>query len=226
MPIYQLNESIIFPPVHHAENGILAVGGDLSPDRLIEAYSTGIFPWFSENEPIIWWAPDPRCVLYPQNIKVSKSMKQILRKDIFTISFDTDFNTVIKECAIQNRPGQDGTWITDEMLAAYIKLHEMGLAHSVEVKKEGQLVGGLYGVSIGKAFFGESMFFKESNASKVAFIHLVNFLQQNNFKLIDCQVETSHLISLGAELIPRELFMQQLDEALKQPSKVGKWSTD
>lgn len=224
MPIYQLDDSNLFPPVDHAEEGILAIGGDLSPERLISAYASGIFPWFSKNDPIVWWAPDPRCILYPTKLKVSKSMKQVLRKKHFSVTFDTQFSSVIKECAEQNRPGQDGTWITNEMLQAYTKLHEMGVAHSVEVWNKDKLVGGLYGVSLGKAFFGESMFFKESNASKVAFISLVKFLEKHNFELIDCQIETSHLVSLGAELISRSSFMNKLKTALNQPTLQGDWT--
>jgi leucyl/phenylalanyl-tRNA--protein transferase len=224
LPVYLLNDSNIFPPVHHAEEGILAVGGDLSPERLIAAYSSGVFPWFSDDEPIIWWAPDPRFVLFPKQLKVSKSMKQLLKQNQFAVTFDTQFNAVIQACANQNRPGQAGTWITKEMLKAYKKLHKMGLSHSVEVWKENKLVGGLYGVSLGKAFFGESMFFNESNASKFGFIHLVEFLMLHHFEFIDCQIETEHLKSLGANFIPRANFMNLLEQALLQPTLQGNWT--
>ncbi len=224
LPIYSLNESNIFPPVEHAEEGILAIGGDLSPERLIAAYTSGIFPWFSDDEPIIWWAPDPRFILFPNQLKVSKSMKQLLKQKHFSVTFDTRFQEVIKACAQQNRPGQAGTWITEEMLSAYTSLHQMGLAHSVEVWNHNKLVGGLYGVSLGKAFFGESMFFSESNASKFGFIRLVEFLTQHNFEFIDCQIETEHLKSLGASFVPRFQFMDLLQKALDQPTLQGSWT--
>ncbi len=228
MPIYRLNDSTQFPPVDHAEEGIVAVGGDLSPERLIASYSSGIFPWFSENDPIVWWAPDPRCILLPSKIKVSKSMKQLFRKAAFKVSFDTDFQKVVQSCAIQKREGQEGTWITNDMEKAYLKLHEMGLAHSVEVwqnkNDEEVLVGGLYGVSLGKVFFGESMFHTESNASKYGFITLVKELIKRDFKLIDCQLETPHLMSLGAELITRDKFMQLLDNCLQYENIEGRWT--
>ncbi|MEZ5008902.1 MAG: leucyl/phenylalanyl-tRNA--protein transferase [Chitinophagales bacterium] len=228
MPIYQLNETNLFPPVNHAEEGIIAIGGDLSTERLIAAYQSGIFPWYSKDEPIIWWAPDPRFVLFPKKIKISKSMKQLFNKEAFTVTFDADFKNVIKECAIQKREGQPGTWITDEMLNAYINLHDHGLAHSVEVwSKETetpQLIGGLYGVSLGNAFFGESMFHKRSNTSKYGFITLVQQLIKRNFQLIDCQMETPHLKSLGAELITRNEFMNRLESCLQEDTFVGKWS--
>jgi leucyl/phenylalanyl-tRNA--protein transferase len=223
LPIYQLNETNLFPPVEHAEDGILAVGGDLSPERLIAAYSSGIFPWFSDGEPIIWWAPNPRFVLFPNQLKISKSMKQLLKSHYFTVTFDQQFKEVIQACALQNRPGQNGTWITDEMLSAYLSLFEMGLAHSVEVWKDAKLVGGLYGVSLGKAFFGESMFFSESNASKFGFIHLIEFLKKHQFEFIDCQIETQHLKSLGAEFISRVQFMEILHQTLQQPTLIGNW---
>ena len=226
MPIYRLNNSLVFPPVDHAEEGILAVGGDLSAERLLLAYKSGIFPWYSEEDPLIWWAPDPRFVLLPEEVKVSKSMKQLLRKKQFEVTFDTQFEKVIRACADQKRSGQeeDGTWITAEMFTAYVSLYKSGYAHSVEVWEGTQLVGGLYGVALGSVFFGESMFFKASNASKYGFITLVNYLRINGFTLIDCQIETDHLGSLGAINIPRTQFMQLLKRGLSDPTKKGTWN--
>ncbi|MCP4123715.1 MAG: leucyl/phenylalanyl-tRNA--protein transferase [Bacteroidetes bacterium] len=223
MPIYRLTDALIFPPVEHAEDGILAVGGDLSAKRLLLAYRTGVFPWFSENEPIIWWSPDPRFVMFPDELKVSKSMKQLIRNKRFEVSIDTSFEQVIQACAQQKRKGQPGTWITDDMIQAYMDLHEQGYAHSVEVWRDGKLVGGLYGVSLGKVFFGESMFHTESNASKYGFIHLITLLTARNFQLIDCQVETDHLRSLGALNIPRSEFLSLLHTGLEYPDNCGSW---
>ncbi|MEM8890673.1 MAG: leucyl/phenylalanyl-tRNA--protein transferase [Bacteroidota bacterium] len=225
MPIFALNEEIFFPPPYLANpDGILAVGGDLSPERLILAYEMGIFPWYSPEEPIIWWSPDPRFVLYPAELRVSKSMRPYLNGSRFRVSFDEAFSEVVSNCQKIYRPGQQGTWITGEMLDAYCHLHEMGLAHSVEVWQEDQLVGGLYGISMGRCFFGESMFSKVSNASKTGFIRLIRTLEEKGFELIDCQVHTPHLESLGAQHIPRELFLKQLAEGLKEPSLKGNWS--
>ena len=187
---------------------MLAVGGDLSSERLIHAYSKGIFPWFEDDEPLLWWSPDPRFVLFPENLKISKSMKQILRKNMFEVTVNKDFKSVIEHCSIAKREGQDGTWITDQMTKAYTKLHQLGYAKSVEVWQNNELVGGLYGVDLGnKVFCGESMFTKVSNASKVGFI---TFVQNSNYKLIDCQVHTKHLESLGAGSIPRTEFLRFL----------------
>lgn len=224
MAYYFLNEELIFPPVHYADaHGILAIGGDLSPKRLLLAYQSGIFPWFSEGEPIIWWSPDPRFVLYPARLKVSKSMRQVLRREIFEVSVDQDFRAVVENCRHIKRMGQEGTWITDEMLEAYCNLHALGFAHSVEVWQEGNLVGGLYGVSLGRCFFGESMFAKVSNASKTGFIKLSQRLEELGFFLIDCQVYTPHLESLGAESIPRTQFMEELGQAFEQETYIGSW---
>ena len=204
-----LDHNIIFPELSEAdEEGLLAVGGDLSPERLLLAYKSGIFPWFDEDEVILWWAPDPRFVLFPSELKVSKSMKQFMRNCDYEITVNKDFITVINECALAKREGQSGTWITKNMISAYTKLHELGYAKSVEVWKGEQLVGGLYGIDLGNGIFcGESMFAKESNASKTAFI---TFIQHTNYKLIDCQVYTNHLASLGAKDISREDFMKFL----------------
>ncbi|MBW8050638.1 MAG: leucyl/phenylalanyl-tRNA--protein transferase [Cytophagales bacterium] len=212
MPIFRLNNELIFPnPEFASKEGILAIGGDLSIERLLLAYKNGIFPWYSEGEPIIWWSPDPRFVLYPEKLKISRSMKQVLKKDLFRITLNQNFYEVISNCKKIARPRQGGTWLTDAMLEAYVNLHKAGYAHSVEVWKDGNLVGGLYGVSLGKCFFGESMFSKMSNASKAGFITLVNELKKSGFRLIDCQVYTDHLKNLGAEEIPRTRFMTELE---------------
>lgn len=207
--MHLLSQKIAFPDVSEATfEGLLAVGGDLSSERLIHAYSKGIFPWFEDDEPLLWWSPDPRFVLFPENLKISKSMKQILRKNMFEVTVNKDFKSVIEHCSIAKREGQDGTWITDQMTKAYTKLHQLGYAKSVEVWQKNELVGGLYGVDLGnKVFCGESMFTKVSNASKVGFI---TFVQNSNYKLIDCQVHTKHLESLGAGSIPRTEFLRFL----------------
>ncbi|MBT8394172.1 MAG: leucyl/phenylalanyl-tRNA--protein transferase [Bacteroidia bacterium] len=201
-----LTHKIEFPSVTEAsKDGLLAIGGDLSPERLVLAYKSGIFPWFEENQPILWWSPDPRFVLFPDRLKVTKSMKQVMRKNDFSVTINKDFFQVIKECSKAKREGQSGTWITKSMIEAYTKLHKLGYAKSVEVWNDDRLVGGLYGLDLGNNIFcGESMFSKESNASKVAFI---TFIQNSNYKLIDCQVYTSHLESLGAEDISRKEFL-------------------
>ncbi len=206
--MYQLTEALSFPhPELADEHGILAYGGDLSPERLALAYSYGIFPWYNEGEPILWWSPALRFVLFPDELKVSKSMRKVLRDGQFKTTVNKDFAQVIRSCKEAYRPNQDGTWITDEMEQAYIVLHEKGMAQSVEVWEEGELVGGLYGVVVGDVFCGESMFSKVSNASKVGFINLV---QKGGFKLFDCQIHTEHLESLGAKHIPRTDFLRFL----------------
>ena len=208
--MYYLNQEVWFPEVSMAsKNGILAIGGDLSPERLTLAYKRGIFPWFDDNEPILWWSPDPRFVLFPEQLKVSKSMRQVLRNSDFKITINKDFEGVISNCSKIKRDGQQGTWITNDMKVAYIKLHKLGVAKSVEVWLNDELVGGLYGIDLDNGVFcGESMFSKVSNASKVAFI---SFIQNSNYKLIDCQVYTNHLESLGAKEISREAFLKYLD---------------
>lgn len=204
-----LGDDIVFPEVSKAsKEGILAVGGDLSIERLLEAYKNGIFPWFEEDEPILWWSPDPRFVLFPEKLKISKSMRQVMRNSDFRITVNEDFEAVIDNCSKIKRIGQNGTWITNELKEAYIKLHELGFAKSVEVWLDNKLVGGLYGVDLNNGVFcGESMFSKVSNASKVGFI---SFVQNTNYKLIDCQVYTNHLESLGAEEMPRQAFLKYL----------------
>ena len=208
-----LSSQLWFPSVVEAsKEGLLAIGGDLSSDRLLLAYRSGIFPWFEDDQPILWWSPDPRMVLFPERFKVSKSLKKVLDSNIFQVTFNQNFSEVIKQCASVKRKGQRGTWITSEMISAYQELHEKGFAKSVEVWKEGKLVGGLYGIDLPekKVFCGESMFSKESNASKVGFYILIEKLKERNYKIIDCQVYTNHLHSLGAEEIPREEFLKAL----------------
>lgn len=224
MPVYQLIKEIIFPLPEYAEtNGLLAIGGDLCSERLLLAYSNGIFPWYSKDEPILWWSPDPRLVLLPENFKVSKSLRLLIKKNLFTVKFDTNFFEVIKKCADVVRTGQDDTWITNEMIDAYTNLHNLGFAHSVETYYNDKLVGGLYGISLGKAFFGESMFHTMTDASKVALFFLVEKLKKWNFDFIDAQMKTSHLISLGAKEISRKEYLELLKNSLKSKTKKGKW---
>ncbi len=224
MPVFRLPDEHIFPPPRLAEdNGLLAVGGDLSEPRLLLAYSMGIFPWYAEGDPILWWSPDPRLVLSPDELRISRSLKQTINKNLFTITLDTAFEEVIVNCAAIHRTHAGSTWITDDMMEAYIGLHRAGYAHSAEAWSGKKLAGGLYGVSLGAAFFGESMFTKISNASKVTFISLVHQLVQWNFTLIDCQMTTPHLLHLGAREIPRIQFLEMLKSALLKPSKKGKW---
>lgn len=206
------------------DEGLIAVGGDLSVKTLISAYSEGIFPWFTKNEPIFWWSPDPRMVLIPENFKISKSFKQRLRSQKFDITIDTEFRKVVEFCAIITRKDQNDTWITRDVIKSYTALHKAGYAHSFETRLNGELVGGLYGVSLGRAFFGESMFHLESDASKFAFYHLVQFALKNNFYFIDAQMQTSHLKSLGANNIPRPEFRQILKTSLEWPTLKGKWT--
>ncbi len=205
-----LTQNTGFPDVNEAsKEGIVAIGGDLSVERLVLAYRSGIFPWFESDEPILWWSPDPRFVLFPNKLKVSKSMRQVFRNKDYKVTVNKNFRAVITECALVKRNGQESTWVTDSMIEAYVELHKLGYAKSVEVWKDDNLVGGLYGVDIGnRVFCGESMFTKESNASKVAFI---SFVQNTNYKLIDCQVYTNHLKSLGAEEISRNEFLKFLE---------------
>jgi len=208
-----LTDELWFPPFEFAtRDGLLAVGGDLSVDRLLLAYRSGIFPWYSEGEPILWWSPDPRMVLFPKRFKVSKSLLRIIQKNEFSITFNTAFTDVIRKCAAIEREGQADTWITNDMVDVYQKLHELGHAHSVEVWRDDKLVGGLYGIDLPeqKVFCGESMFSKESNASKVAFYYLIKKLKAEEYTIIDCQVHTLHLESLGAEEIPRTEFLNYL----------------
>lgn len=211
--MYFLLKDLFFPDVTEADRqGVLAVGGDLSAERLMLAYRSGIFPWFDVDDPILWWAPAERMVLFPNELVVSKSMRSILRKEVFTVTFNKDFRAVILNCSQIRRNGQQGTWISEEMMEAYVKLHELGHAKSVEVWQGEELVGGLYGIDLGTIFCGESMFSKVSNASKVAFITLVENLKIRKYKLIDCQVHNDHLESLGAREIDRGVFMNFLNK--------------
>ncbi len=220
-----LSTDMMFPPLEnalHEPNGLLAVGGDLSPERLINAYQKGIFPWFNEQEPILWWSPDPRMVLFPGELKISRSLNKSIKKNNYKIRTDYRFNDVMHACAAP-RKNQTGTWIHPEMIAAYTTLHNIGLAHSVETWVNDELVGGLYGVALGKVFFGESMFSRSPDASKIAFIHLVRQLIRWDFILIDCQVKTAHLASLGAREIPRIEFSQLLSKWTEHATSSEQW---
>ena len=224
MPIYQLPEEPLFPNPEMAEtDGLLAVGGDLSPERLLNAYSQGIFPWYSEGQPILWWSPNPRMLLFPKDFKRSKNLRRTVQSDKFQIKFDSNFEDVIDHCSKISRKGQPGTWITKEMKNAYISLHQLGFAHSVETYLDEKLVGGLYGISLGGAFFGESMFHLVSDASKVALWNLVDRTLEWNYDFIDVQQDTDHLRSLGAVSIERKKFLILLSESLKKKTRKGNW---
>ncbi|KAB7890343.1 leucyl/phenylalanyl-tRNA--protein transferase [Poseidonibacter ostreae] len=209
MNIYPLDKnSYIFPnPIYADDKGLLAYGGDLNPSRIMTAYLNGIFPWYNESDPILWWSPNPRCILDFEDFKISKSLRKVIDKNIFEIKFDTNFTQVMKECKNINRENQKGTWIQDELIEAYTKLHEMGFAHSFEAYFNGELVGGGYGINIGNIFCGESMFAKKTDASKVALYFLVQRLKEKGFSFIDCQIPTPHLLSLGAKTIDRNEFI-------------------
>ena len=226
MPIYQLPDDVIFPNPELANtNGLLAVGGDLSPERLVTAYRTGIFPWFSDDSPdIMWWSPDPRMVLYPDKFKLSKSLRRRITREEFDVRIDTAFEQVIVECSRVPRDGQNGTWLTAEMQEAYVKIHKLGLAHSVECWQEGRLVGGLYGLSLGRLFFGESMFHLVSDASKVAFYALAQVAKKLNFSFIDCQMHTDHLESLGAEEMSRSTYLEHVFSNNDLETQQGQWT--
>jgi len=226
VPVFRLDERLIFPPPEIAENGLLAVGGDLSPDRLLLAYSLGIFPWYDEGQPILWHSPDPRLVLSAGELHVSRSLERTLRRGTFPITFDAVFGRVVDACATAARPGQHGTWITGEMRRAYKRLHRLGYAHSAEAWQGNRLAGGLYGVSLGGVFFGESMFARAPDASKAAFVTLVGRLTSWGITLIDCQVATEHLERFGAREWPRARFLATLDTALELPTRRGNWGTE
>jgi leucyl/phenylalanyl-tRNA--protein transferase len=226
MPIYRLTRHLAFPPVEEAEDGVLAVGGDLRPERLILAYRHGVFPWYHEGIPIIWHSPDPRCVLRLECLHVGATLRKALRKGLFDVRWDSAFPEVIRACSKAPRPGQEGTWITGDMEKAYIKLHELGVAHCVEAWQQGKLVGGLYGVSLGRMFFGESMFSRVDNASKVALVALVERLRTWDFSLVDCQVANAHTLSMGAEEWPRARYITFLSGALQAPTRRGRWTSD
>lgn len=225
MPLFLLSDTnIAFPPPYLAgEGGLLAVGGDLKPDRLMRAYALGIFPWFNEGDPILWWSPDPRMVLFPDRLHVPRRLARTLRSSRYTVTVDRAFDRVIRACADAPRPGGDGTWITEGMITAYCRLHAMGHAHSVETWVDGELAGGLYGVSLGGSFFGESMFSRMPDASKAALVVLAQQLRAWHFELIDCQVTTDHLIRLGAQEISRIEFLDRLRQSLKKPDRSGLW---
>jgi leucyl/phenylalanyl-tRNA--protein transferase len=225
--VFRLDDRLIFPPPHLADdNGLLAVGGDLSPERLLLAYSQGIFPWYEEGLPILWHSPDPRMVVESDEVIVNRSLRKAIRKQPYRISCDEAFADVIAECAKKKREGQRGTWITTDMQDAYIELHERGFAHSVEAWLDDELVGGLYGVSLGGVFCGESMFAHRPDASKIAFAILAEQLVRWNIGLIDCQVHTEHLERFGAHEIPRAEFLQRLEKALELPTRRQKWTLD
>ncbi len=214
-----LDPDTSFPPLETAlkePNGLIAIGGDLSPARLLEAYRHGIFPWFSAGDPILWWSPDPRMVLFPEDLKVSRSLSKRLKRLDYEVRIDTSFRAVMEACASAPRDGQPGTWIVPEIVEGYCRLHDLGYAHSVETWMDGHLVGGLYGVAIGRMFYGESMFHHVTDASKIAFVHLVQHLASLGFGMIDCQMKTAHLASFGAREIPRSLFAHHLQHLTSQ----------
>lgn len=224
MTVYLLGKEPVFPPADEAgKDGIVAVGGDLSPERLIAAYSKGIFPWYSEGEPILWWSPNPRMVIFPDEIHISRSLKRVLNRNLFSITFDRCFDSIIESCG-QPRKYQRGTWITVEMVAAYKRLHELGYAHSLEVWKDDVIVGGLYGVALGACFFAESMFHRISNASKFGLVRFVQILSKLNFKLVDCQIPSSHLKTMGAREISRSEFLDLLGKSLQMENLRGNWT--
>ncbi|NNM82310.1 MAG: leucyl/phenylalanyl-tRNA--protein transferase [Burkholderiales bacterium] len=228
MKIQFLGKQDPFPPVSKAlsyPDGLLAAGGDLSPQRLLSAYRMGIFPWFNAGDPILWWSPDPRLVLFPEDLKISRSLRKTLKKREFEIRVDTSFRKVMQACAAPRKDAA-GTWISEKMIEAYSILHEMGHAHSIESWRDGELAGGLYGIALGSVFFGESMFSRQSDASKVAFVHLVLQLRRWGFRMIDCQVRTDHLVSLGATEIPRSQFSALLDKLADGDTGKGKWRFD
>jgi leucyl/phenylalanyl-tRNA---protein transferase len=221
------HQTFDFPPLDQAgPEGLLAIGGDLSPDRLIQAYCRGIFPWFNPGQPILWWSPDPRAVLYPAEFRITRSLAKLLRQKRFRITMDSAFDDVIYACATTKRGQGEGSWITDGMMEAYQKLHALGFAHSVEVWQDTQLVGGLYGVVMSRVFFGESMFSRVSNSSKCAMAGLVGFMQYNQMDIIDCQVASDHLFSLGARNIPRQKFVEIMDDGFATPFDRRTWVFD
>lgn len=227
MTVYRLNQTHRFPDPRNAEsNGLLAVGGDLSPERLLSAYASGVFPWPVDGLPLTWFSPDPRMIMHPTEAHISRSLRRVLRQEMFTVTMDTAFAEVISVCASIPRTHESGTWITSEMRQAYVRLHELGFAHSIECWQDGQLVGGLYGVSVGSVFCGESMFHHVGNASKVAFVSLAQQLARWGFDLIDCQLHTPHLERLGANTMSRKRFLKLLEVYSEKPTRRGKWTID
>ena len=224
MPVFRLDDRLVFPPVELAEDGLLALGGDLRPERLLLAYSEGIFPWYAENLPILWHSPDPRMVMTVDDLIVQRSLRKAIRRRPYELRMDTAFLRVLEGCSTVPRPGQSGTWLIPEMVAAYGKLHELGFAHSIEAWRGDELVGGLYGVSLGAAFFGESMFAHAPDASKIAFTACVRQLAAWNIRLVDCQVHTEHLERFGAYEVSREEYLAILKVALDEPTRRGRWA--
>ncbi len=227
MPLFRLSKRLDFPPAWLARSdGLLCIGGDLSPERLVLAYENGIFPWFSKDEPFLWWSPDPRLVLFPKDINISKSLNKKIKKNLFKVTIDNAFERTIVSCSGPRKNEHEGTWLVDEMIASYIKLHTQGYAHSIETWRDDQLVGGLYGVCLGGSFFGESMFSFESDASKIALVALANYLKQHNFDLIDCQVTTDHLLNMGACEISRNSFLDIINKSVKRKDIKNIWTQD
>ena len=225
MPLFRLSKRLDFPPAWLARSdGLLCIGGDLSPQRLLLAYKNGIFPWFSMDEPFLWWSPDPRLVLFPKEINISKSLKKKIKKNLLTVTIDNAFEQTIQCCAKPRKKGYEGTWLVDEMIDAYIQLHNMGYAHSIEIWRGNKLVGGLYGVCLGGSFFGESMFSFENNASKIALVALSNYLKKQRFDLIDCQVTTTHLLNMGACEISRNSFLDIINKSVKRKEFKDIWN--
>jgi leucyl/phenylalanyl-tRNA---protein transferase len=226
VPVYRLDRRLLFPPPEHAEDGLLAVGGDLSPERLLLAYRSGIFPWYDERQPILWHSPDPRCVFDLETLRIPRSLRKVAQRGDFEVRYDGAFVEVIRACKVAKRRGEPGTWITRAMEAAYVRLHELGYAHSVESYADGELVGGLYGVAVGKMFFGESMFTRRSDASKVAFVKLTERLRRHGYPLIDSQVSNPLTLSLGATEWPRAEYLARLPPLVALSGEVGKWKAD
>ncbi|MBA3459479.1 MAG: leucyl/phenylalanyl-tRNA--protein transferase [Deltaproteobacteria bacterium] len=225
MPVFRLDDRLVFPPVHLAEDGLLALGGDLRPERLLLAYTQGIFPWYAENLPILWHSPDPRMIMTTRDLVVQKTLKKVIRRRPYVLRMDTAFLQVLEGCASVPRPGQTGTWLIPEMVDAYTRLHDLGFAHSIEAwNEDGTLAGGLYGVSLGAAFFGESMFARAPDASKVAYVACVRQLDAWGIGLIDCQVHTDHLERFGAYEVPRLRYLELLKIALDEDTRRGKWT--
>jgi leucyl/phenylalanyl-tRNA--protein transferase len=223
MPVFRLDDRLVFPPVHLAEDGLLALGGDLRPERLILGYTKGIFPWYAENLPILWHSPDPRMVMTTRDLIVQRSLRKQIKRKPYRLAIDTAFGEVLRGCAASPRPGQTGTWLIPEMVEAYTKLHELGFAHSIEAWRGDELAGGLYGVSLGAAFFGESMFARAPDASKIAYTAIVRQLDAWRIGLIDCQVHTEHLERFGAYEVPRQEYLEMLAIALDEPTRREKW---
>ncbi len=225
MPLFRLSKRIDFPPAWLARSdGLLCIGGDLSPQRLLLAYKNGIFPWFSMDEPFLWWSPDPRLVLFPEEINISKSLKKKIKKNLLTVTIDNAFEQTIRSCAKPRKKEHEGTWLVDEMIDAYIQLHNMGYAHSIEIWRGNKLVGGLYGICLGGSFFGESMFSFENDASKIALVALSNYLKKQRFDLIDCQVTTTHLLNMGACEISRNSFLDIINKSVKRKEFKDIWN--